>query len=301
MKELIKTEIIIKKERTGKKQMENRKRINIAASLNSRYMRYTYVMLTSLFANQRAGLDIHIFLLQSDLTNQDKEYLEQLVQLYGGTMHWLEIDRAIFPESCPVTENWSIETYYRLTLQDMLPEDVDRILYVDVDMIINKSIEELYFTDFEGNLLCACPEPFFGAFPDFRNEVFKEHLKNGFMYFNAGTLLMNVKEMKKKYSLEEYLRIAEKLEFKLVAPDQDLLNYIHWKEVKFIDATNYNLFARLAYNCDVHYEQVKEEVTIIHFLGKKPWDGKCEQLWWDYAKKTPFYHEFVEEYFAAKG
>ena len=35
-------------------------------------MRYTYVMLTSLFENQPKDLDIHIYLLQSDLTDEDK-------------------------------------------------------------------------------------------------------------------------------------------------------------------------------------------------------------------------------------
>lgn len=281
--------------------MLKKQRMNITASLNSKYMRYTYVMLTSLFENQPEDVDIYIYLLQSDLTYQDKVYLENLVQSYKGTMHWLQIDRDIFPKSCVVSESWTIETYYRLALMDVLPADVDRILYLDVDTIINKSLAELYATDFGEDVICACPEPFYGTFPDFRNEIFEEQLKQGFTYFNAGVLLLDVNVMRNKYHLEDYLKVAEKLDYKLQALDQDLLNYMHWNEVKIIDASYYNLFARLAYNCDVNYEQVKEESCIIHFLGKKPWSGNAdhfdiEKLWWDYAKQTPFYQEFIEEF-----
>lgn len=62
------------------------------------------------------------------------------------------------------------------------------------------------------------------------------------------------------------------------------------------------MFARNAYYFDnVHYDDVKEMSAIIHFVGRKPWEGQymhfdIEQLWWDYAKLTPFYHEFMEEY-----
>ena len=116
-------------------------------------------------------------------------------------------------------------------------------------------------------------------------------------------MLLNIENMRGKYNLAYYLKTAEELEYRMLAPDQDILNYVHWNEAKIIDATRYNLFARLAYNHDIHYEEVKEQVAIIHFPGYKPWKGASlhfdiEQLWWDYAKMTPFYVEFMEEYLA---
>ena len=97
------------------------------------------------------------------------------------------------------------------------------------------------------------------------------------------------------------METAKKLDYKLVTPDQDLLNYLHYKEVKIIDAVKYNLFARMAYNLGVGYKEVKQKVTLIHFIGNKPWDGKAdrfeiEQLWWDYAEMTPFYEEIAEKF-----
>ena len=45
---------------------------------------------------------------------------------------------------------------------------------------------------------------------------------------------------------------------------------------------------------------MKDTVHVIHYATSKPWNGNClhfdiEQLWWDYAKLTPFYNEFLEQ------
>lgn len=65
--------------------------------------------------------------------------------------------------------------------------------------------------------------------------------------------------------------LAESLNYEVGAPDQDLLNMMHDKQVKFLDEYKYNLFAKIAYDNGIHYENVKEETTIIHYAGMKPW------------------------------
>lgn len=278
-----------------------RQRINVATALNSHYMRYTYVMLTSLFVNQ-TDADIHVYLLHSDLSDREQECLQSLARSYGHTIHYLPISRESFPTALPTTQQWSLETYFRLLLLDILPDEIDRLLYLDVDMIVNKPIAELYQTDFEGACFCACRD-MTTTLPvsDIRDEIFIEQIAAGFTYFNAGVMLWNVAALRGKYSFKDYMELAKKLEYKMLAPDQDLLNYMHWKQVKFVDERQYNLFSKKSYNDGMRYEQVKKETTIIHFAGMKPWEGKfvhydIEKLWWDYAKQTPFYVELMEEF-----
>lgn len=277
-------------------------RINIATALNSKYMRYAYVMLTSLFLNQ-PDAEIHVYLLHSGLDSEEQNVLNELALTYHNQIHFLLVDKNTFPADLPTTEMWPLEAYYRLTLLDIIPCDVDRLLYIDVDMIINKPIKELYHTDFESFYFCVCRD--MGVvypFPDIRNELFRKHLsQENFSYFNSGLMLWNIRELRGKYCFKDYLSLAQKLNYQILAPDQDLLNYMHWNQVKFIDEFQYNLFSRLAYNNGIHYEDVKQETTIVHFPGMKPWEGEyihydIEQLWWDYAKMTPFYTEFLEEF-----
>ena len=139
-------------------------------------MRYTCVMLTSFFENQPKDLYIHVYLLHSDLTSEDKVQLQQVMDSYGGTLHFIQMDREMFPEDCPVSESWSLEIYYRLALTDVLLADVDRILYLDVDIIVNQSLVEMYFDDFEGNILFVCQDSWKGDIPDIRMEIFKLNL-----------------------------------------------------------------------------------------------------------------------------
>lgn len=276
-------------------------RINIATALNSRYMRYTYVMLTSLFRNQ-PDADIHVYLLHSDLTESDQTYLLSLAKEYSQNIHFLFIDQSLFSDKLPTTSSWPLEAYYRLLLLNLLPLEVERILYLDVDMIINKPISKLYFTGFENSYFCVCRDMGVSLpLSDIRNEIFKEHISNSFTYFNSGMMLWNIKELRSKYSFNDYMDLAQRLNFQILAPDQDLLNFMHWNQVKFVDEYQYNLFSKLAYNNGVRYQDVLSETTIVHFAGMKPWEGEyvhydIEQLWWDYAKLTPFYYELMEEF-----
>ena len=282
--------------------MKEHQMINIAVALDSNYVRYTYVMLTSLFEKQDKNAQIHIYVLQSELTESEKACLEKLVKSYGGFIHWVQIDPSYFPKACMEFANWPVESFYRLVLPEILPEEMDRILYLDVDIIINHSLKELYHTDFEGMALCACPEPFsgIGVF-EYRDEMFKKHVREGFIYFNSGVLLMNLQLLREKYGLNSYMKVAEEYNYRLETPDQDLLNYVHWKDTKYVDTVKYNLFARFAHNFGVGYEEAKSKVTMVHFLAGKPWNAKIghfemERLWWDYAKKTPFYYDFRREF-----
>lgn len=282
-------------------------RINAATALNSRYMRYAYVMLTSLFyshAQAEKETEFHVYLLHSDLTETDQAYLNSLAEEYGHVIHFLKIDRASLPQQLPATQDWPLEMYFRLMLPDILPGDVDRLLYLDVDMIIQKPIIELYQTDMEGSYFCVCPDMTV-TFPvsDIRDEIFKEHIANEeqFTYFNSGLMLWDIDALRGRYCFRDYMELAERLEYKMLAPDQDLLNYLHWDQVKYLDAYRYDLFSKKAYRLGYRYDRVKRETTVVHFAGMKPWEGKyvhydIEQLWWDYAKMTPFYPELMEEF-----
>lgn len=58
----------------------------------------------------------------------------------------------------PTTESWSIEIYYILLAGEILPNMVERLLYMDVDIIVNGSISELYYMDMKGMELAAAED-----------------------------------------------------------------------------------------------------------------------------------------------
>lgn len=275
--------------------------MNVATSLNRNYVRYTYVMLTSLFQNNTFE-PITVYLLHSELTQDDLKLFYSLASRFGNTICPIQLSRKDFPKELPVTEAWSLEAYYRLKLLDILPEDLDRILYLDVDMIIHKSLEDLYTMNFQGAEFIVCKDMTVSLpFSDLRQELFQYQISQGFTYFNSGMMLWNLPLLRRSYSFSSYMELAATLHYTLLAPDQDLLNFVHWDHVQFADEHVYNLFSRLAYLNGYTYERVKEETAIVHYAGYKPWQGcfvhyDTEKLWWEYAKDTPFYNEMLESF-----
>ncbi len=277
--------------------------MNIATALNKRYLLYTGVMLYSLCLNNREP--ITAYLLNSDLQDKDIDRLNEAVKQFDITIVSLTAPADRLSSRLPHTKQWSIEAYYRLFLSELLPESVDRILYLDVDMIINKSLNELYNVDFEGEELIVCQDMCGIDSSEILNakqkEMFEPILAKGHKYFNSGFLLMNMETLRANYDFEYYMKVAEQWDFEMRAPDQDILNYAHWQRVGYVDWAVFDLFARTAHEYGITYKEVKEQAAVVHYAGGKPWETTdyhydIEKLWWDYAKETPFYVELLEHF-----
>lgn len=276
-------------------------KINIAVSINQAFIRYLYVMLVSLFENNR-GQELCVWLMSADLTDAQVQIFEELAQSYGQELAFLRIGEELFSKELPSTEQITIETYFRLALPDLLPDELDRVLYLDADIIINQPIDEFYFTDFNGKSLCACRDvttvsvTCVGTSPLFAGLWEKP----GFTYFNAGVLLMNLKKLREKVTLEYFVQQALRLKDHLAYHDQDLLNYLFYDDVVYADEKRYNLIIRPACNSGFTYDEVKNMAVILHYAGPKPWRHEevrygLERFWWEYAKMTPYYVSLLED------
>lgn len=278
-------------------------RMNVATALNKKYLLYTGVMLHSLCVNNK--MPIRAFLLHNELEESDFQCLRDALKAFDIEIVSLKVNAELFSERLPRNQQWSIETYYRLALLELLPENIERLLYIDVDIIVNKSLEEVYRIEFENDEIIAtedsCGKKTWDKFGAKQKEMFISMFERGYRYFNAGFMLLNIAKMREKYSFATYIQAIEEWNYQMDAPDQDILNYVHWEYVGYVDYNEYDLFARIAHNNGLTYEEVKQNVAVIHYAGTKPWDAdNChfdiEQLWWDYAKQTPFYVQLLEEF-----
>lgn len=260
-------------------------------------------MLFSLACNNACHLDI--FLLHSELDNDDITMLSSYVIGYDVALHPLKTEPSLFSNRILTNDLWSMEACYRLLLPELLPDDTERILYLDGDVIVNKSLERFYQTDFCGNdLICtvnSCGENVPEDYGPKHQEMFAPMYANGYRYFCSGVLLFNIAEIRKKYSFQTYLDAMNAWDYQMEAPDQDILNWVHGNHVSYADWKQYNMFARIAHNNGWTYETVKEQCSIVHFAGDKPWTFRnvhfdIEKLWWDYAIKTPACHSLLEDF-----
>lgn len=273
------------------------RKMNILTSLNHAYVGPVSVMLESLYHNN-PHIPIHVYILHSELTLEDQSLLKNQGCKWDAEVDFIYVDRTLFTK-LPTTAMWTLEAFYRLAMTELLPADIDRILYLDVDTLILKPLYDFYFTDFEGTDLIACKD--MGTlipFCDIRDDIFRDHIEKGdFIYCCSGVTLWNLEKLRHKITLNTYMQLAKELDYNIVAPDQDLINLVHYGHIKFMDELQYGCFVK---GWDWSVDEVKRCVTILHYAGPKPWNGMhmkddTFKVWWEYAKETPLYTQMIEK------
>ena len=242
--------------------------MNIAISVNNKYIESSKSMLYSLRKHVDGSVTVW-FINHSVNKKKTEELSDYLKETCDMALKVIEI-KASFFDNMPLVfeELFSVEVYYRILLPWLLPEEIDRVLWLDSDIIIHGDITEFYYMDLKGNCLAACED---GRQMDPRTanrDVQRLGICDTHTYFNSGVMLMNLELMRKKYQLNDIYAISGRLREKLIFPDQDILNYLYQGSTRYVDG--------FLYNCSGHmYEtyEDKSSVKIIHYYGnRKPWD-----------------------------
>ena len=206
--------------------------MNILLVTNKKYMPYTKLLLHSLLS-QHAGC-VSIYLFHRDLQETDARELQELVGAYPAS----EIRITTLTEEHTVglkpTEKLPIETYFRIVAIDMLPKEIDRILYLDVDMIVKKPLNELYQMDFGGKAAIVCQDIYGYIYGASQESEQRLGLREKGSYFNAGVMLLNLTVFREQSLAKKILDYIYEKEAMLKWEDQDALNAVLDGNVKFV-------------------------------------------------------------------
>lgn len=275
--------------------------MNVGVVLNEAYIKYLYVMLVS-FLESNSKEKVRVYVTYENIETEKLNVYENLEKRYNCELHFICLDDISFPDYLPVNDEWPMMIYYHLLFGELLDESVERILYLDTDVIVHKDLKELYEMDFEDNYIIACDdmslENGYEDLTDNQKKLFYNQRDN-FRYFNTGMMLLNLKKIREDFNFEKWLMLAKNNENLLFAPDQDLVNLGYYGKVKYVDSLKYNMFAKTSYNKGITIGWTIDNNYIIHYAGRKPWQHEgirysLERFWWDYASKTIFYTELLE-------
>lgn len=276
----------------GNVSIHEKKDMHIMMAFNHKYVIFAAVMLQSLYENNPL-CTVCVHIAHKELDEHDRKKLEEQAHAFGNKVFFYEFQKEWLPEGLKITSEWSIEAYFRLYMLEMLPEYVDRVLYLDVDIIINKSIYDFYFMDMQDSDIVACRDfsrVLHEEFTDERKELFS-HIKDEeeFVYFNSGVMLVNISKLRGSVCGMDYVKMAEQFQGRLFAPDQDILNLVHWKNTGLVDEFRYDFFNGCLKGLKA--EEVNQLVSIIHYAGPKPWASNdmsfhANRIWWEYASRT---------------
>ena len=106
--------------------------MNILVTLNSNYIKPLKVMLKSLFLNNKEE-KFSIYLMHSSLTDEELDDLNNYIHIHGNQLKIINIVDSCF-ENAPILLHYTMDMYYRLLAHKFLPENLERILYLDPDI-----------------------------------------------------------------------------------------------------------------------------------------------------------------------
>ena len=247
--------------------------MNILVTLDSNYVFPLTVLLKSLMITNPDN-DFDLYVAHSSLTEEDFTKIKAAVDLSRTRVHPTLVSGGIL-EKAPVLKRITKETYYRLLMMDYLPENVDRVLYIDPDTIVLRDISPLYNIDFKGKTIAAAGHTklFIEGMNRMRFRMGKES-----RYFNAGVMMVNLQKMRTDVTSEMVFAYIQKNKRWLFLADQDVLNGMFGNDMIPVDECLYNLDEKtVIYNRKRvrNLRWVEKNTVIVHYNGKyKPWkDG----------------------------
>lgn len=259
-----------------------RNHMNVVYASNDNYVRHMGTSIYSLFDRNRDMQAITVYVLSVNLSGENKDRLQAITREFGREIVILEIgnvhDRFDYDIN---TGGFDISTMSRLFMGELLPEEVDRVLYLDCDTVVLQSLKHLWNTDLGSCIVGAVMEP--TIYPVVKEAI---DLKEQDPYFNAGVLLADLRQWRAEEIQEKLVAFHKEKGGCLFANDQDTINGVLKGRIRPL-MPRYNFFTNYRYfsykelvSLSGTYLAVSEEElklakkhpSIVHYMGdERPW------------------------------
>jgi lipopolysaccharide biosynthesis glycosyltransferase len=253
-------------------------RVATLICVSAEYLQHAAVCLASLLANN-PDLLFDIVVVNRPSTEFDADRLRRSLARFPN--HCLSFRTFSPPAEVllpvnPRAPDLTVDVWTRLWVGEFFDDNVDRVLYLDVDIVVVGSIAPLWHTDLAGNVVGAVDIP--------GDEIGIPRLglpaEDG--YFNSGVLLINLKQWRKTRVFDTLIKyIVAHPELMVYTGDQDALNAcLHNRKERLDPKWNavWTFFQKSAPVplARAEIERVRRQACIIHFnIHPKPWSYLC--------------------------
>ena len=292
--------------------------VNIALAADRAYLPHAAAMLRSLMDHADPAREINLFFLHSGIAPEDLALLDSMLAERPGThLHPIDTGGWFDDSYRSASRAPSNATYNRFLLFQLLP-GLDRLLYLDGDVILRADVCALYDTEMGDAMIGAVPDwimtrtltgPTLTIDPDvpdlarYHREVLGLSDDEIARYFNAGVLLLNFAAMGDRRALGEEL-MREAREGRYLFRDQDILNKRFKNDLHLLDP-RWNVFnsvpaayGRVPKDNHARAMTARREPFAIHYADRayKPWRATPVPRagdYWQALIRTPFYGEVI--------
>ena len=265
--------------------------MNILFTINKKFLPMTVALIRSI-EDYNSYQNYYIF--SNDVTEEDLDKYKKYFHP-ESTFQILKVDENKFKDA-PVSKTYPLEIYYRLFAAHILPDTIDKVLYLDADTIVKGNLSTFYNIDLGDKLYAGASnvKEFLRVFNVIKNSAHKDA-----EYLNTGVLLMNLKKLREEQNLNDIYEFIRKHRFLMVLPDQDVLSGLYGHRVIKVSNLIYNIseLAITKHNFDfknaknkIDIDWVEKNTIIIHYIGKnKPWRPNYKGI------LKPYYDKYAVE------
>ncbi len=277
--------------------------MNVVYVSNEAYAQHFAVSFASLCDCNPDEEELTVYLLDTGIQPETAEKLKTLAADFGRELillHCRNLEAKFAAR--PDTGRFDLSTLGRFFLGEFLPDMVTRVLYLDCDTVVQRSLHKMYTADLHGALLAMAEEPtiyhevkaYLGILPDAP-------------YFNAGVMLVDLARWRRERIGEKLLAYYEEIAPQCLFQDQDAINGLLKRRIAILHPrynfiTNYYYFSYAALEVfspayreigERRFSAAKRHPAILHYAGdERPWrQGACNPYGREYLRylaRTPW-------------
>ncbi|HEX2926740.1 MAG TPA: glycosyltransferase [Ruminiclostridium sp.] len=256
--------------------------VKMVSACDSRYAQHLGVMFTSLLENTSFKKSVEFYVIDGGISEGDKELLSLCTLLHGCKINFISIQPEFYM-SFGESPSASTATYFRIFVPELLGPDIEKVIYLDCDIVVKKDITELWKVDVSQYFLAAVVDC---GIEDSGMYAVKLKRKLGMKrkdcYFNAGVLVMNLSKWREENISRKISEFLVENDGNIEFADQDGLNailcnrwlqlYPQWNQ----QVAHCELFEQGKLTSENSFEAAKDpwiiHYTTSQYTGTKPWN-----------------------------
>lgn len=261
--------------------------LNILYQSNNNYAAITGVSMTSLMENNKDIEDLNFFILDDRISKDNKQKMLFVCEQYGRTIQFIDTEEILNTLKklgvAPFKNTYT--TYFKLMAINDLSLVGGRVLQLDGDTVINRSLKELCNLDLEGNILAATYDCTMNSYKELIDIPLTDK------YYNCGVLLIDQKAWVSNKCQDKIIDHLKNVRTGYYTVDQDIINVLFRHQIKYLDLQyNFNSGfyiygikeSLVMYDLKPEYYNTIEEVVhaaeapaLYHCMGAmtgRPWE-----------------------------
>ena len=278
------------------------KDMHIVLASDNNYAPFVSVAIVSLLRTNPDLEVLHVHLLANGVSEATLQKIQDIPGRERLHLHTYDISNLREMLQVDVPDTIAMSSYARLFMADILPKDIDKVLYLDCDVVAAASLKELWQTDMGKMWVAGVLDVLYNYEPKVAVGMQADE-----PYLNSGILLVNLKAWREECLTQRFLDFLLAHDGTVYHHDQGIINGV-CRGKKIVVHPRYNMtsshfshpgkFVRrliIPYYTDKELAEGRTAPALIHFTEgfyNRPWKHHCnhpmKQLFFDNLRLTPW-------------